>query len=259
MKHYKTAVFGATVLAAGIAEMLGDSAIIIEKSESVAIDYTSCINMPLSEIRECKTEQTKNFLKDITTRNLIDETGKVHVFPIAGICAKRFLKGNTLLSTDVISVERKNDAYEITLFNIDGFTVISAEHIIDTTATGILGINADELDFKKYLNAAIYGSCNCNSILFKGRFENEFVYSVPVDKNISYSEAVNLLHKNWQKLSENDLKNFELTAIAPQFAYIFDSPVEFYIDTNYLFKPSASQKNLGEAFEEGIYASELFV
>lgn len=259
MKCYKTAVFGATVLASGIAEMLKSDAIIIEKSESSAIDYTSCINIPLAEIHECKTEQAKEFLQDIKNRNLINEQGKVHVFPIAGICAKRFLKSDTLLSTDIISVEKVEDEYEITVFNIDGFSEIRAKHIIDTTATGVLGVNVNQQNFKKYINAAVSGEKGKNKYLRSGCFENEFVYSLLVKKDKSYSDAVRMLHEKWQKLSKEELKNYELTAVAPQFAYIYEKPAECYIDKNYLFKPSASFKNLGEAYEEGIHVSELLI
>lgn len=259
MKHYKVAVFGATVLAAGIAESLKNDAIIIEKTESSAVDYVSCINIPLSEIKKCKKEQSKKFLQEIKNRNLINEQGKVHVFPVAGICAKSFLESNTLLSTDIISVEKLEDEYEITVFNIDGFSKIRAKYIVDTIATGILGVESGKLEYKKYINAAINGEVRENKYLQQGRFENEFVFSLEVKKDTSYSDAVRSLHEKWQKLSGYELKEYEITAVAPQFAYVFENPVEFYIDRNYLFKPSASLKNLGEAYEEGIYVSELFM
>lgn len=260
MKRYKAAVFGATVLAAPIAEKLKENAIIIEKSESVAIDYTSCINMRLSRIGEYSKAETKSFFEEIKKRNLADKEGRVHVFPIAGILAKSFLKSNTLLATDVISVKKIDGEYEIGIFNISGFSAFRAEYIIDTTATGIFNTDAGKLNFTKYINAAINAeNIDKTHLLQKGRFENEFLYSFEVEKDTKYEDAVRLLHKNWQRLAKNELKGCELTAIAPQFAYIFDEPTEEKLDDKYIFKPSASLGSLGEAYEEGVNVSELFI
>ena len=260
MRRYKAAVFGATVLAAPIAEKLKENTIIIEKSESVAIDYTSCINMQLSKIGKCSKAETKSFFDEIKKRNLMDKEGRVHVFPIVGILAKSFLKANTLLATDVISVKKLDGEYEISIFNIDGFSSFRAEYIIDTTATGIVNVDVRELHFTKYINAAINAeNIDKTHLLQKGRFENEFLYSLEAEKDTKYEDAFQLLHENWQSLAETELKGCELAAIAPQFAYIFNEPMEEKLDDKYIFKPSASLGNLGEAYEEGVNVSELFI
>ena len=260
MKRYKAAVFGATVLAAPIAEKLKEKAIIIEKSESVAIDYTSCINMKLSKIGKCSKAETKSFFEEIKKRNLADKEGRVHIFPIAGILAKSFLKANTLLATDVISVKKIDGEYEINIFNISGFSSFRAEYIIDTTATGVFNIDVENLNFTKYINAAINAENTDEAhLLQRGRFENEFLYSLEAEKDTKYEDAVRLLHRKWQSLAETELKGCELTAIAPQFAYIFDEPAEEKLDDKYIFKPSASLGSLGEAYEEGVNVSELFI
>lgn len=259
MKKYKTAVFGTTVLAAAVAETLGGGAVVIEKSESAATDCTSCINMPYSKIYRGGSPKTEGFFKDLEERNLIGEDGTVHVFPVAGVTAKRFIMADTLLSTDVISVGKAAGGYEITIFNIDGFSKIYAENILDTTPTGVINTNPSELNFTKYLRSLISGEGEPEeAAIVRGRFENEFTYSVEAEKYEGYSSAARRLHEAWQKIAVKN-RGYEMSAVAPQFAYIYDAPVRREIDKNYIFVPSASFADLGSAYEEGVHAAELFI
>lgn len=259
MKHYKAAVFGATVMSAGIAEILQKDAIIIEKSESVATDYASCINTRLAKITDTKTEQTAAFRRELEKRNLISAEGKIHVFPLSGICSLYLQKSTVLLATEIISVSKTADGFLIRLFNIDGFTEITADNIIDTTPLGIGEAYCPTLEYQKRLNAVIVGSNPPESeYLVKGRFEGEYVFSVPFERTIPLSTALNSLCELWEEKVRAEFKGFRLASIAPSFAYSFKEHVCRKITDRYLHVPSAACENTGAAFEEGIlYASEL--
>lgn len=259
MQVYDVAVFGATVLSASLANKLGKKIIVIEKSESVATDYVSCINTRLAQVDETSIPEIQEFKQEFIRRNLISEDNTIHIYPLTGICARYLQKSNVLLATDIISIEFLDNVYEITLFNIDGFTKIKANNILDTTPCGIYSAGYRELSFAKYLNAVVIGNIppKANN-LFKDRF-NQFVFSLQIDNCSSYSGAVNLMCKTWEQAVRKEYSDFKLVTIAPQFAYIFEAPVTYEVQTNYIHKPSASYVNLGKAFEEGIYAAQLYL
>lgn len=259
MQVYDVAIFGATVLSAALASKLGKKAIVIEKSESVATDYVSCINTRLAHIEEASIPESREFKQEFVKRNLVSEDNIIHIFPLTGICAQYLQKSDVLLSTDIISIELIDNVYEIILFNIGGFTKIRAKHILDTTPYGIGKATYREMSFEKYINAVIIGDTPPKSnYIFKDRFD-QFVFSLQVDNTASYSCAVNFMCHTWEHVVQSEFKDFKLVTIASQFAYLFNAPVTYEVQTNYVHKPSASYKNLGKAFEEGIYAAQLYL
>lgn len=258
MNYFKITVFGTTVMAAAIAEILGKDVLIIEKSESAATDYSACINARQAKISKSADKSTNVFIQELSNRNLISENGLVHVFPLSGLCSSYFLKSNVLLSTDITDIKEADEEYELTLFNIDGFSKIRTSKIIDTTTLGINTVHPEH--YKKYLNAVIVGKNPPeSSYLIKGRFEDEYIFSMEADKEKSYTDAVSELCSLWEKKACAEFSEFKLASIAPCFAYIFDKPYKKQINKNYIHKPSASFENLSRAFEEGIYEAELYL
>ncbi len=252
-RRFELVVFGATIFAAGCAEHGGD-VLVIEKGETAATDYVSCINKMNARIVR-KNEKAKMLEDRLRHTNLISDDDAVHIYSLEGICAEYLKKAHVLFNTEILNVSKRPNGFEITVYNrIDGFMSFEAKRIVDTTANGCF---ADQNFFdRKFLCAEVQGNPKKHvAELVKGRYDDEYACCIEVDGVCSYHHAVELLFEKWNDICKTE--KMKMTAVAPRFLYSYDSPFRRKIECSYSFVPSVSFNDIGYAFEEGYNEAEI--
>ena len=274
MKHYDIAIFGATMLAAGIIQSLSEEkrkdCIVIESSFNYASDYVPSMKAARIENtgKEPLCDRANELLTSLRERGIVDGDGNIHVFPLSAVCSSLLSDCRVLLGTSVTSVEKESNTGEriIKYINSAGFGSISAKKVIDTTNLGVLRSNeglrlTEKSGARKYLCASL-AKCSENAkdicgfsadgvSAVKGAIGDEYILKLAVKENAGYAAAREYLAAKWASLSVKEFSGWKIGAVAATFEYDYASPVR--ISKNLCeFIPSTSYANPIDSFEGGL-------
>ncbi len=269
MKKLSLLVIGATFYgisaAATVMKTIIDSdnnkVLVIEKTMLLGSEFIDSMNIKQCD-GEYNTEPAQEFMKDMISRGLLNEKGEVHVFPVAGMLAVFVKAGRipVLLMTDIVSTEKGNGGYIVTLFNSDGFTQLFTKRIIDTTSEGVLPAFKYDISYNKSICAMLMSDggknpdnyADGNTQVLKGRFPDEYVLKVGLDIEDSWPVAREKLHNYWCSKASTEFAGWKIASIAAAFAYDFQNcPFTKNIAENIIWHPSAAYPDMLSAFEGG--------
>ena len=163
---FETLIIGASFYGMALAKTLGDRAVLIERGYRIGEEFSS--SLKVTEFSgEVKTELGKCFLSKMQKHNLIDDMGMIYSAPSAYVLAEELKGVNAVFATEIISLSKIDEGYEIILFNSEGRQTVYADCIIDTTGE-VEGVskklnviirepNGLETKFDKFTNCIIYG------------------------------------------------------------------------------------------------------
>ena len=194
-RYYDTAILGATFLGLSAALNL-ENVVVIERGGLFGSEYVA--NYKICEPKNInpQTKSGREFLNDLKERGLISETGEIYPAPTVYVLSS-FLKDKNidiLLMTETINIERRDGLFYITVYHTQGYEVIIAKRILDTTTLGIWYNNLEDAEISKSLNAIIYNpeKKNIDGLSFNSM--NQFyTYSLPVNLDTSRYDAIEML------------------------------------------------------------------
>jgi len=249
-----TLIFGASFLGIGLA-LETDNCIVVESSGIFGAEfintYRICKKVPVS----VKTNSGKVFYSELKNRALINDEGEIYQAPAIYIMSM-FLRNKSVdirLMTEVIKIEKEDELFRITLYHVNGFEIVKAKRIIDTTTLGKGHKKAQMPGLKKSLNVIIHNPSNTSiDNLFFNKASGMFTYSLDVPLNLTRYEAIQKLCSMESVFKSNNMK---ISSIAPDFSYTLPeisgicSGIE--IEKNFSWHPSAVHANIVAAFDEG--------
>ncbi len=255
VKHYETVIFGATFLGFGAALSMEGAVAVIERGGLFGAEFVDCFKVHQNNEIKTVTQKGTDFFEDLKRRGLIGEDGGIYPAPSVYVLSS-LLKNKSmdiLLMTEVISIKKQTEYFEITIFNTQGFSTITAESVFDTTTLGTGHDKGKKIQRKKSLNAILYNPDN-NELdnLHYNSMNGLYYYHMSVAVDTSRYEALEMLCAKEKELSE---KNMRISSIAQTFAYEME-PVTKKIEEKFVWIPSAAYNNLVEAFDEGVLVSE---
>jgi hypothetical protein len=271
--HYTVFVCGITATAIGIASENPKETLIVDRTGLVANEFIDCYHLGSEEFNEV-SPLGENLKIDLKNRNILDDTGKVHIPALAPVLFKliRDYSIDTLLVTEIIEVNKIEDYYEITLHNNSGFQKVTANRIIDTTATAISCNNFKDQISSKSINAILHTLVDepfpfnhseiiSNDIVsyHQGRFEKEIILKYLLNKEDDWIIARNKLHTYWQNRPQS-IQKWQMASIASTFDISVKKQGPCEVDQNWEWLPSCAYENILEAIEVGVsYGKRLEV
>jgi hypothetical protein len=260
-------IYGASVLALGIASKLKDKAIVIERTGFAGREYVDCYN-PGEILSEKKySKETEALKEELVRRDLLNDN-KMHIQGVAPVLFNRIKEKNLnyLFMTVVTEIKPIQGGYEVTVYNNSGFTKFHAEVVIDTTSLCETR-PSEKIDIKwKSINATL-SPTNKNFIfpmsdnplvrLVQGRFDDEVYLKYQLHNDDDWISSREKFHKYWVT-REGDLKDWNMAALASSFDIKVNTKSE-QIDRNWFWVPSSSHDNLLDAYEFGTYTGAEIV
>ncbi len=254
-KYYDTVILGATFLGLGAALAKGKDVAVIEKGSLFGAEYVDCFRSAKETEFEPKTMLGQHFFAELKARGLVAENGQLYQAPAVYVLSS-FLKEKEIdiyMMTEVISIEKTEAGYRITIFNTQGFSTIETKRILDTTNLGTGHNLGKTIAWSKSLNVILY---NPDKQKLEGLSFNSasglYFYKMPVEQDISRYEAMERLVAMEKELTE---KNMRISAIAQEFAYDLE-PVMKQADEHFIWQPSCAYINLTEAYDKGVALME---
>lgn len=246
MKEFNKVIFGATAFCAGLSEKLDSNDLIIEKNIFCCAEFSASLNAKPISFSNDYDKKTTDFLKELKTRNILDEKGRYSAIPLGTCMAQIFLnqKATVLFDCTVTSVKKCDDGFVIEYFCEQGFKTVFASKIIDTTDIGVFG--ELEATANKYFLANVDFEKNDSSVL-KGRFENEGYLKIEAN-------GLNFLDAHKSVVKKADELNAKILSFSPVFAFEYQKPVFFEKEKNYYLYPSASYPDFAVSFDSGLKA-----
>ncbi len=263
-RYYDTVIFGATFLGLAAACASGGKVAVIEKGGLLGAEFTNSYKVCRPGIAKMKTGRGEDFLDGLKKRGLVSSDGEIYPAPAVYVLSARLQDNmqkkeegefDILLMTEVISVKKADDAYEIRLFHSDGFETIKAKQILDTTNTGTGHGEGQAYPMKKQLNAIVYNPGKASMEGLSYNTQNQFyTYSLPVERSEERWEAVERLCAEPVKTLFAE-KGIQLSSIASDFSYTMEK-VKKPVGERFEWIPSTAYDNLAEAFDAGICWAE---
>jgi len=134
--YYDVVILGATSAALGVASELKQrhKILIINKTSMVAYEFINAYKVGVNWDRDPETELSKDIKRELIKEGIIS-CEKTHIYSAGPLFYKFFkdLDVDILLETEIISVQKEECDYRISVFNIGGHKTIKANYIIDTT------------------------------------------------------------------------------------------------------------------------------
>ncbi|MDD5603909.1 MAG: hypothetical protein PHG48_07560 [Eubacteriales bacterium] len=294
LKYYKKIILGATI--SGIAAALSYSSrgdvLIIESSMLLGSEFIDSMNIKSCDLslRNNISETACYFLSDLEKRGLIDDSGRLHVFPVSGVLASYIRQSciNILLMTAVVSVKPSGEGFVITIYNADGFSDVHTSMILDTTSEGCLPENQyglccsqdfvnysscrNSINYSKSLCAMLYsqpgdtldicGYIDDEAAVMEGKYHDaakyggEYVLKVNVGCGAEWPEARHKLHDYWRRKSPDVFAGWKIASAASSFSYDYENRFSVSACNGKLvWEPSASHKDLLSAYDGGAKCS----
>ena len=147
----QTLIIGASFYGMALAKCMND-ALLIERGYRIGTEFSASLRVNRFS-GDVHSDFGKHFLDGIKKHRLIDETGAVYSAPAAYLLADMTRGVNAVFATELLSVKKAAERYEVTIFNSEGKKIIYAERIIDTTAVG--AVRAGISGIKKKLNVIL--------------------------------------------------------------------------------------------------------
>ena len=253
MKKVQLLIIGATVLGTAAALRKKD-VMIIENSMLCGAEFVQAyrktkVDMSLiSDVSEL-SEPMKNM-------NIISDDGYVHLLPVGGVLASLLLKNDIDVSffTQVFEIKKTDSGFVIKVSNENGIETVFAERILDTTSNGSMHCLFEEYDVRKSVCATLAGpsgEATDDYSFIRGRFDNETILELNVDKNCTFGEARCKINKLWQDIHKK-LPKTRFATCAQRFAYEFPEAVKREVMPGWTWQPSVSYGDLFTAFKEGL-------
>lgn len=249
-KYYDVAIFGATFLGLGAALEL-ENVVVIEKRGLLGAEYVNSFKICEPKEIEVQTELGKTFAEDSINRGLVSESGDIYSAPAVYVLSSYLVKKHIdiLQMTEVISLEKQDDYFEIKVYHSAGFETIYAKRIIDTTSLGVGHNTALQYKIRKQLNSIVYNpDTNEEDNLYYNKQNGLYTYVLPVEMDVDRYDAVEQLCDMEDVFVSN---NLQISSIASEFSYIME-PCRVVIEEKFEWIPSVAYANLIEAFDKGV-------
>ncbi len=266
--HYEQIVVGATCSGLGIALAQADQTLVIESGASVATAFVEAFRPGTNLTAKSEFhELTKGLQKELEQRGLLQGEG-IHLPGLATVLFKRLHTSSAgyLFLTDILSIDAPKvpgRPYTLTLFNRSGRRRITADRIVDTTATFI----SDPQTLVSIKSTSIGGNLNLRNEeseipasglkgtsfeVTPGRFSREAYLQLSLKPGETWPVARKALHRFWQE-KPVELKPWDLVSVAAQLSNIPEKSVSKNETWSHL--PSALYDNPLAAFDAGVRSS----
>jgi hypothetical protein len=256
---YDIVLLGATSVSLGLAKQLKEKyrILIINDTAMIASEFIAAYNLGSNWEYEPKELITKEIKEDLIKRNIMNKNG-VSIYSAGSIFYKNFseLECDTLLDTQILSIEKPDSSYEVNIFNCAGHSKIEAAYIIDTTANRI----SEAEVLKKTLNCVLanaekddFPDISLNNIEFV-KEQDDKINTVIMKLNCEIKSELfkdrHCLLEVWKQRPEA-LKKWKIAAIG--FCHEVQVSLGFKkIDNNYILMPAAFYANPLIGIDEGI-------
>lgn len=253
-------IYGATVLALGIAHKLKHKAIVVGRTGFAGREYVDCYNPGDFIYGKTYNSETQDLKAELERRNILLQS-KMHIQGAAPVVFNRVKEENLnfLFMTVVTEIKPVQEGYEITVYNNSGFTKFYAEVVIDTTSLCETK-PSEKIDIKsKSINATLSPvnkdfifphSNNPLVTLIQGRFDDEVYLKFQLHNDDDWVTSHEKLHKYWISREEG-LRDWNIAAVASSFDIKVDTKSE-QLERNWFWVPSSSHDNLLDAYDAGI-------
>lgn len=219
--HFKTAIIGGTFLGLGFGLNHEEDSVLIESSGSLGWEFVDAMNTgkQWSETNSLPAISSK-YYSQLKERNILEDD-KVHLPALAPLLFQ-FLKDSKLkfhFLTHIIDIKKDTNGYEITIYNQNGFSKISADQILDTTSSGY---RQKELKAKQFIGATIHSADNEvkdfnlsgeGFEVIKGHLLSEAFLKIELQINSSWDVARKKIHEFWVNRPD-ELSSWELASVA---------------------------------------------
>lgn len=260
-ESYEILICGSTFLGLGMAFSGEDNVLLVERSSSVGAEFIDSLQPGNSWNEIEASSAVLELKKELIERNILSHNGKVHLPAIAAVLYERIKnkRPNVLLMTEIMNIEKKENYFEVTLFNSSGMKKVKAKKIIDTTSRCISMFKLNSKFEGKNLNAYIHsnyekGLPNHIGVKFiEGRFDNEVIMCFPLEFEDTWVTARQKLHNFWVNRPEG-LKYWHMDSVASEFDVVIGS-TNIKLEDNWHWIASKSFKNPLAAYQ---YGNETF-
>lgn len=250
-KKFDTIIIGASLLGAGVCSSLGKSALMVESGGLVGNEFINAFDERGAYDGEPVTEQAKLYAQIMRERKIMSPDGYIHLaaamYALCDIIRRKDI--SLLLYTRVLEYKYDNGEYDVTLFNAQGYSHVRAKRIIDTREAKYIK-SFGSYGAKKYLNAVVRPLTDDTAHLIYNPASKLYTYSHEVNIGDDLCAAREHFYSAWLAKSGTTGK-YALTLLANTFAYKFDSPITATGENGIIYAPSASCKNLLDAFDRG--------
>lgn len=243
-----TLLVGATAYAVGYA--IGNpNCMIIEEGQWAGADFSSSLNAEPVDLRAVYTPQTRELLKDLRTRGLVDSYGRVHILPIAAKFSEELLrsKAGVWFDATLIGAKEEGCGYSVTVFHRNGFECVRAKRVIDTRACVCLD------GAKKFLCTAITPvegkTVFSGARVLTGALE-ENILKLYLDRATDYTSA----RRKTEEWIRKNLNGAKIYAFANAFGYDYASVCKKRKRKGYKEIASLSFGDILSAFDGGVKA-----
>lgn len=253
MKKVQLLIIGATVL--------GTAAALKEKDVMIIDNSMLCGAEFVQAYKKTRVDMTLAsdagvLYEPMRRMNIISDEGYVHLLPVGGVLASLLKEAGVYVSffTQAFEISKITDGFIVKVSNQNGIETIFAEKILDTTSNGTMHGLFEEYDVKKSICATLVGpsgEASDNYSFIRGRFDNETVLELNVDKNDTFGEARCRINKLWQDIHKK-LPETRFATCAQRFAYEFSEAVKREVMPGWTWQPSVSYGDLFAAFKEGM-------
>lgn len=254
-RKFKTAIFGATFY--GISKLIQnpDDCVLIERTTLPGREFVDSFNETGGKNIEVTSGFGKDFKSALLKNGLLNGEGEIYpapaLFLLCGFLEK--ISVNIMFATEITEIKKAEGGYEITCFNSEGFSAVTAVEIIDTTSECILHNSVSQNEVQKSLNVIVKkeeeASPVCLNPVIRNSLAGTEVFRFPVQLNDDYITARKKLHTFWQDNYE-DLKNCKIVLTANTFAYSMPS-VKKDVQSDFIWIPSCGFDNLLHAVDKG--------
>lgn len=262
MNYVPLLVIGATFAGVGISSASKHNTLIVEQASLPGHEFISSYRPGDNWNSPPRTPSGKRFLEQLVQRNVLDESGLVHIPAVLPILCE-YIKNeqlSLLLMTTITNITPHPNGYEVTMSHSSGLQTIIAGQIIDTTLQSLFHSEAAQPALvSKSINAMLHHpepsgirleSFDKRVSFVKGRFHSEWILKVELALDDDWIAARRKLHDIWSGRPEA-LRPWTIAATADTFElHACKGPA--VIRPNWLRLPSCAYSNLLEAFEEGV-------
>lgn len=246
--EYKVIVLGATFLGEGIAEVLGDKCLIIERRPQAGYEFINSLKFGHDYEKPLKTHAAKSLFENFK-QNGAFMGDRICLFECAPHFYSLLLNKNVLLNTEIISVEHNVNGFSVTTHGVSGYRVHKAKSVIDTRSL-------PDAATEKYLNFIV--NTDKGAKLPDGLDVERFGYECDtvVKCRVDLNDGHNAARKKVFDIATS-LEGFKVAMVADEFEYSFKDSNKTTSD-GITFLPSQSYANPLFAFDAGvIFGGEL--
>ena len=222
---YDLVIAGASLagIGAALANMQkGKSVVIIERTSLIGGEFIDAIRHGDPGGYSIKRPECLELKQDAVRRNLVSETGRLHLPPFAPLLFSIIRRTGIriLFMTDITGVSREDGHFRIDIYNVSGFDSLEADEVIDTTAEFVTNMKYKSDIRSKSLNCYVTGGellhedvfrdgvsagadrtrfkgdafksdgpINRKVVFERGRFSNETVMKFPLEPGDGWAEA----------------------------------------------------------------------